>query len=236
MVGRFSKLIVGLGGLLLVLICIISCTSCNKDDGFASREVILVFPIDASPNDSIFQIGDTIWISANINADSIMDYNTETYLDLKKINFYKTFNLFELVYKDKFIAEQPGASLKFDYINRKGGLTNLFDTFNDFEFDSTANRYILSFAIIPKEVGIYCFNFLGPGRDWNIDEIVDLGVDAAGTKITPIFEGMYFPINNGQLNFNLLIAHCKSASLIHPESKSEVNFEQKGTFTFRIIE
>jgi len=51
-----------------------------------------------------------------------------------------------------------------------------------------------------------------------------------------ISSAFFFLINDGQTNFDLFTQNCRAGSLENPEDFKNAFAEQKGTFTFRVVE
>jgi hypothetical protein len=86
---------------------------------------------------------------------------------------------------------------------------------------------------VTTAVGVYSINILNP-EEFDLSSIT-LGLTADGRKRIPVYRHIYYPINNGNTNFELFRKHCKAVSLDFP-TEQNIYYEQKGIFTFRVVE
>jgi hypothetical protein len=74
-----------------------------------------------------------------------------------------------------------------------------------------------------------------PSEQIDLKPIIDLGITPNGRKKIPVYEAFYFVVNEGVTNFELFKEHCKAESIENP-APINVYYEQKGSFTFRVVE
>jgi hypothetical protein len=233
MAGKFKNTVTGSMCLLLLFSVIATSFRCDDERPPQFEELIFVLPLTIRPTDSILRKNDTLWISAEI-PDTIFEYNTGKYLKLPNFNFYTRIGFFKLIDNQIILSDQPGATESFNYLNLVGSITNMRDTFADFNFYYTNNQYICRIGIIPKFTGVYCINFLRPEM-LEVSKVINLGQTSDGRKRIPVYRTIYYVINDGKTNFELYKNNCVASSEILVTTDM-IYYEQKGTFTFRVVE
>ena len=140
------------------------------------------------------------------------------------------------------MVTSQGAAASFDVVNKLGKTTTQFETFNPIEIVYENGRYKCLIGIIPKQVGVFCLNFLSPKSEAVDFSTIDLGYNAEGVKRKGYYTFFYYIINNGENNVDLLIENNKTItddtivlSRIDP-LLSEFYYERKGTFTFKVVQ
>jgi len=233
-----SKLNLGLTGnscrLILFSIILIS-ARCEDEKPFASQNLTLVLPISVQPANALISKGDTLWISANIS-DSLYEYHSKKKYKLANFNFGQTSLVIrKLVDINKLFGDQPGAGSAFIIFVEKGSITFQGDTFVDYNFfyNQITKSYQLKIALVPQEIGIFCIASLSP-KDLNYQGILDLGRSNEGATIIPVYEDLFFPVNNGENNFDLFKQHCRDNSASVPNDYRGIYYIQKGSFTFEV--
>lgn len=210
--------------------------SCD-DEPCAWQNLIFVMPMSVEPSDSIVQLGDTLWISAAID-DSLYEYHTKKRYRLVDFNFGQTsIGVTRLVDKNQDLAGQRSAASAFQVVIELGTITYLGSTFIDFKFlyDQEKHKYRLRMGFVAKRTGVYCFAPLPP-VDLPYMGVVDLGKAENGATITPVYRALFFPINEGNNNFELFKEHCFDSSALNPANYVDNNYIRYGTFTFRVVE
>ena len=142
-----------------------------------------------------------------------------------------------LINKSLNLANQPGASQSFNFIDYNNQITFPGETFVDitFNYDKILNKYSLLLGIVPRETGVYCISFLG-ASELEYNGIIDLGKSKEGAIIFPVFDKIYFPINDGVNNYQMFKNNCLAGYTGLPEEYGGYYSEFKGTFTFRVVE
>lgn len=236
MAGEKNKRIVGYS-LLFSLTMLLFAARCDNEKPFASQEITFVLPAKVNPEDSLVNVGDTIWLEVN-TPDLLYEFNSKKRYRLSDFNFGQTSIVVrQLVSKDKDLSDQLGAATSFHLIDEDGVITFPGDTFVDFNFhyNEVASKYVIMIGFVPKTRGVYCLQFLS-SDNVQYDGIVNLGKDRDGATIIPVYKGIYFPINEtGNNNYELFKNNCRA---LYSGSLDSVGYyrEFKGTFTFRVVE
>lgn len=222
------------GKFCLAFITLLALTAfrCEKDELPFFEDIIFVLPLRINPPDSLISLGDTLWLTANI-ADTLYEYNSLRYYKLQKSPFISSFMINNLVNKEIYHTYQPGAVALFEFANITGFVHALSQSFGTLTFLYRDNRYELEIGIVPKSTGVFAFSLLQPS-EFDLSSL-KLEPTKDGRKRIPVYRGFFFVINEGETNFSLFQAHCKPGSLEYP-TPANVYFEQKGTFTFRVVE
>jgi len=231
MAGKVLKQSAGYCTLLIALL--LSAARCEEEP-YASQFLTFILPANILPSDSIAFIGDTLWITADVS-DSLLEFNTNKKYLLPNFDFGQTSIVIrKLVNAQLGLSDQVSAASKFDLIEDIGEITFPGETFIDFKYayDFISKKYLLRIGIIPKEQGIFCFNFLRPDR-LDYRGFVDLGKNSNGASIIPIYEDLVVPVNDGENNFELFKKNCLDQSEGPPENyRSNYRFV---TFTFKVL-
>jgi len=232
MVGKIFNRVTGLKSLLLLILVSTTASRCGDED---PEYVLLTFvlPFSVTPVDPEINLGDTLWAEASFS-ENLEEYNSKEIIAVKNLDFQSKIGLFELVSNSFDISDQPSAVDFFDFVPKAGTIPFVGATFSPFTMQYQDNAYTFRVGLVPKKTGVFSVNFLPP-RDLDLRQAVDLRVNSAGQKKLPTFEFLLFDINNGNTNFDLFKQHCKAISLEN-DVFINVYYEQKGTFTFRVIE
>ena len=132
-------------------------------------------------------------------------------------------------------GDQPGATAQFNFIQEIGSIPFFGETFSDFKLVYINEKYVSKIGIIPQSTGVYCLNFLGPSQ-LELKSVTDLGRTLDGRQRIPAYETLFFIINGGNNNLSLLRENCILSSDSNPNNYRAFYYEQKGTFTFRVVE
>ena len=229
MAGKLKNTIAGSTSLLLLLLLSLSAIRCEKEEPPVWEDFIFVIPLRMTPPDSIVRKGDTLWLTASI-PDTVLEYNSKRYYRLYESPFGTVFTLNKLVNREWFLGDQPGAVSLFRFENRTGFVHHLSQSFGSITYVYRHNRYELEIGIIPSARGVFAFSMMAPSQF----DLSYLTLEPAedGRRRVPVYRGFFFVINEGQTNFSLYKAHCKPGN---QASRATFFFEQKGTFTFRVI-
>ncbi len=225
------------GILSLVLLLFISLTAsrCEREEDPMYRDFIFVLNFEINPADSLISLGDTLWLTAEFD-NKIEDFISKEKFELIDFNFKTLLGFFRLQGKTIGLPLQPGATSSFDLVNKKGSVSNAFETFADFDFDYNSGMYSCEIGIVPKSKGVFCLNFLSPAsRDIRLSNTITLPDTPDGRKVIPLYRNIYYVINEGQTNFDLYKKHSVASSEILVTTDN-IYYEQKGTFTFRVID
>ncbi|MCE7864931.1 MAG: hypothetical protein DYG99_15440 [Bacteroidetes bacterium CHB5] len=168
--------------------------------------------------------------------NKIEDFISKEKFELIDFNFRTLLGFFRLQGKTIGLPSQLGATSSFDLVNKKGSVSNSFETFADFDFDYNSGLYSCEIGIVPKSQGVFCLNFLAPAPgDINLSKTITLPDTPDGRRVIPLYRNIYYVINDGQTNFDLYKKHSVASSEILVTTDN-IYYEQKGTFTFRVID
>jgi hypothetical protein len=237
MAANLIKRIKGLAGLVIIFGIVVSFARCGDDEPFASQLITFIIPTTIEPKDSLITIGDTLWISVNVS-DSLYDYHTKKRYKFPGLSFGQTSIVFnKLVDNTQNLSFQSSAAQFFHFIDPHNQIDFLGDRFVDvvFRYDAQLETYNLLIGIIPQHVGVYCLWFLS-ASDLRYAGVVDLGKSSNGARIIPVYNYIYFPINEGENNYELFKKHCLPTYAGPEDFFVDYYSEYLGTFTFRVME
>jgi hypothetical protein len=218
---------------LVLLIITLTAFRCEHEEPPQYQEFVFLLNLQINPKDSIIQKNDTLWITAEFN-NNIYDFISSKTYELTNFDFLSTIGFFKLIGKQIIFSDQPGAVESFQFINSIGSISNLRDTFADFTFSYSNGFYSCRVGVIPKTKGVFSINFLRP-RNLDLTSVIKLSNTPEGIKVLPYYRTIYYVINNGQTNFELYKKHCEASSEILVTTDM-IYYEQKGTFTFRVVD
>lgn len=234
MVGKFFNKVSGFSSLILLQLLPVTAFKCDDEKPPLFEFMIFELPFGVTPEDDSIKVGDTLWIFSNF-PDTIREYNSGNYFKLVNFNFNFSLALFKLTNDQKSISEQPGATSSFNFIQKIGFISFFGETFNTYNMVYSQEKYISRIGIIPQTSGVFCINFLGPAK-LELKSVIDLGKTKDGRQRIPSYRNIYFTINEGlNNNFDLFKQNCRAVSIEFPIPDNIYN-EQKGTFTFRVVE
>lgn len=243
MAGNLRNSVTGSLGSLLLLIILLTLTGVRCGDDNDPEFIFMAFlvPITITPPSDEFHVGDTLWISGSF-PDTLEEFYSGKYYRFENFDFKSKICLHKLVNNQKNIGEQPGAFDYFSIINKAGSLQQISSICGSVSFDYRDGKYNYRIGLLTTIVGIFTINFLWPINlhgmpDEHIDlkTIIDLGTTTDGRRKIPVYEAFYFVVNEGNTNFELFKENCKAESLTNP-APINVFYEQKGSFTFRVVE
>ena len=217
-------------GIVIFLICT-TVVQCKEENPKEFVNFILELPMLIKPAARVVNINDTLWIEANI-ADSIMEYYSQTKYRIEDFDFNLSIGLRRLTGNQKDLSDQPGVTSLFQIYAQTGSVPTLGETFSPIKYLYDGNSYKCRIAIIPKQSGIYCVNFLSP-MDLNLRKAITLEPTNDGRQKVPVYEDLFIVLNNGETNFDLFQQYCKANSIEHPFIRN-IYYEQKGTYTFEV--
>lgn len=190
-------------------------------------------PLSITPVKDLINVGDTLTLKANF-PDSVLEVNSGKRYKLPDFNFRTRIAFMQLSDTALFLSQQPGSSSSFRILNEIGGVVDVGETFGSLQFNYANNFYQLRTKIVAQKKGVYTINFF-----WNDVGISTTGLDfiklgeteSGGKKIATLVN-IWYIINDGQTNFNLLKStHIKLTSFTNP-IPDNISAEQKGTYTF----
>jgi len=137
---------------LLFHLFIIGCNNCDDPYG---QSMELEVSIDSSPSADTLRLGDTLWVSAEIDKNvEVRDANQTIYLE--DFNFFTEMNLSEIS------TDVERYDLSFDIVEQIGEVEvlNLTTAITyPIIYEESANAYKLRFGIVFHEVGFYYLGF-----------------------------------------------------------------------------
>lgn len=241
MAGNLKNKVTGFVSLLLLLFIATSASHCNEDKDLEYVFMSFIIPLQITPQAIQINLGDTLWLSGSFD-DNLLEYHTNKYYKFPNFDFKSMLCLAYLTTNQRYYHEQPGLN-KFSFINVEGQLKNLGSLCGDISFFYKSGRYQYKIGLIPNTKGVFSVGFLMPVDLHGIPEeqvdligVIDLGVSPSGVKRIPVYEAFLFLINNGETHFDLFKEYCRAGSVENPNDVKNVWAEQKGTFTFRVVE
>jgi len=232
MAGKFNKVVTGSISLLLLILLTLTGARCGdeKDPEF----VFMAFeiPININPKSDQILLSDTLWLAGSF-PDTLRESYSGKYYTLSDFSFELKICINQLVDKNKYAAEQPGDYTMFEYVLKTGQSQQISTKCGTFNPVNMNKLYNYNIGIIPKQHGIYNIFFLPPidigmGVPFNLKDFINLPSGSDGRKRIPVYEPFLIAINNGNTNYHLFELHCKPGTATQAE--------QKGSFTFQVIE
>ncbi len=236
--GKINKNRTGLlVSLLCLLLLMLTAFQCDNEKPVEYQPITFVLPVMMVPQDSVFNIGDTVSMEVAVS-DSLYEYHTKKKYKLPNFDFGQTSIVVRKLINNKLaLGDQQSAASKFDIVEEIGSILFPGETFIDFKYfySLDSRSYLLKIGFVPKETGVFCINLLSP-RNLKYKGNIDLGISSEGTPIIPMYEDLFFPMNNGDNNFDLFEIYCWDNSFVNPENYRNNYYIRKGTFTFSVVE
>lgn len=206
---------------------------CDKEKYPEFVEMTFVIPMLVAPENSTIKLGDTLWLSAAFQ-DSILEYNSNERFKFENFTFGSSIGIHKLIDGQQPLSQQPGATRSFISLVENGTITFPGETFYSFQFEQKENNYFLKIGFVPTVKGVFSIAPLDP-PELNLKNAVNLGKTADGRQRIPVYKGIYFTINDGNNDFELFKKNCYAVSLDYP-TVSNIYYEQKGRFTFQVVQ
>lgn len=212
--------------------------SCDQKEPFAQPvEFIFKIPMTLAPIQSSYLIGDTLWLNANFsNKIAELNSGNDYYINPTNFSFNTFIGLKKLTYHDKYFSNQPGAINSFEIVNKTGELKISGPTFGDASYKYQNDKHQLSIGIIARDTGVFSISLLD---GWIVKKnkpdlsYIDLPNSITGEPQIALFKRIFYYINNGHNNFNLLESNSQLTLFSNP-SPDNINYEKEATYTFRI--
>lgn len=227
--------------LLVLILLTLTGARCGDDKDPEFVFMAFLIPITITPPSDELPLGDTLWISGSF-PDTLEEFYSGNYYRLKNFDFKSKICLHKLVNNLTNIGEQPGAFNYFSITNKLGGLEQISSICGSVRFDYIEGKYNYKIGLLPGMEGVFTVNFLWPidlhgmpDEQIDLKSVINLGTTPDGRRKIPVYEAFYFVVNEGITNFSLFKEHCKSESITNP-APINVYYEQKGSFTFRVVE
>lgn len=215
-----------------LLITILYIYSCDKPKEDELVEFKFEIPLTITPTKDTFNIGDTLIVEADF-PDSIKEALSGKYYMVSNFDFQTSIVFNHLVSTDLILASQEGSSSSFEVINEVGEIKNIGQTYGDVKFFKENDKYKLRAKIVVKNQSIFCIRFFSNlvGENTSLD-FINLGPSASGGQKKATLRNIWYVVNEGNNNFELLKEHCRIAHLTTNPSPDNVNAERYATFTF----
>ncbi|HMP31828.1 MAG: hypothetical protein KF725_10560 [Cyclobacteriaceae bacterium] len=229
MAGNLQRVVTGSWSLLLLLLLSAKCNE-EKDPEF----VFMTFeiPITINPTGETLTLGDTLWINGQFS-DTLLDIHSGKYFKLKNFDFKSKICISRINNNQLYTSQQQPAFNEFSYY---GDVYQTSSICGPVTFNYSNGQYFYKVALIPKNTGVFNIFVNRPVDlhgfpDEQIDLVpyINLGVASDGRKKIPVYEAFLFIVNNGSTNFELFKQYAKPGTDIVPS-------EEKGSFTFRVVE
>jgi hypothetical protein len=226
---------------LLLFFTIFCAFRCEEEKQPEFVFMSFVIPISIRPVTEEVALSDTLWIQGSF-ADTLLEYYSGEYYKLAGFDFKSKLCLRELTTDLKYISDQPGAFDKFNISNLIGSVAQVSSICGAFNLIYSQGKYHYRIGLKPTTPGVYCINFLWPidlhgmpEEQIDLRSVIELDNSADGRQRIPVYEAFYFEVNNGDTNFDLFKQNCRSAAVENPVPIN-IYYEQKGSFTFRVVE
>lgn len=222
---------------ILALLVLCSFKNCGENEKFPEYvDMIFMIPITISPVQENFRTNDTITIEA-IFSDTIKEFYSGMSFRVQDFDFLAKIVTVSIESPDLYLSQQPGNSSSYDIISDSGSTIIAGSLGGFFGFNYLGNTYSNRTWFIPKVPGLYNIAFLSSyvSNHKLLDDIIDLGYTQNGQRRIPVLRNIYFIVNDGDNNFQLLNENCKLALTDFPVPNN-IYGERYGTFTFRVVE
>jgi len=215
---------------------------CNDDNDEEFVFMSFIIPLSMTTESSAIKVGDTLWLTADF-PDELIEFNTNKTFSIPNFNFKTRIVFNRLIGNQLNFSDQPGSADNFVIVNKLGAVTNLQGTFGDFILEYQDGKYSCEIGFIPTSKGIFSIGFLWKGNGAectyfgdciDIKDVVKLPPTPEGKKRTPVYHAFYHVINNGEVNYDLLLQHSKG--VIVESNIDDIYYLRKGTFTIQVIE
>jgi len=173
--------------------------------------------------------------------DTLKEYYSNRYFTLVKFDFKSKICFAKISNNQLYFSEQPGANF-VTILSKVGGVTSIGSLCGRIQFHYELETYYYKIGLIPQTTGVFSVGFLMPvdlhgfpDEQINLTKNIELET-SNGRKKIPVYEAFFFIINNGVTHFDLFTKYCRAGSVEDPKAFKNVFAEQKGTFTFRVVE
>jgi hypothetical protein len=222
--------------LLATLATLIFFENCGERERFPEMvDMIFVIPLTVSPVKEKFIANDTITLTAAF-PDTVKEFFSGKYFKLKDFDFYTRIIMTHLVSPDLYLSQQPGNAFHYDIFSLTGSVVIAGSLGGFVNFKYFEETYWLRVKLVPKKSGLYNFVFISGyvSNSTYLDHIINLGFTPDGRKKIPVLRNIYFVVNEGNNNFNLLSRNSRLA-LNNVALPDNLYGERYGTFTFRVV-
>jgi hypothetical protein len=214
---------------LAILLPVLFTSKCTKNNDYKIPITLnFVYPITIYPATDSIYIGDTLWITFEIN-DSLYDNFTKKTYYLPNYDFKTYFSTEKISDLTKNLSEQEYATNKFNTYSVVGNI-QIGGAFS-IDFTPIYENHLYRFlgAIIPKDTGVYAIRVQNMSFGNRLPTTqLDLGKDKKGHQLLAEIGFINSLINNKNTNYNIFLQHCKSGNTSDPKEWKEENM----TYTF----
>ncbi len=232
MAGRLKKIETGSWSLFLLIFLLLTSSKCNEEKHPEFVFMIFEIPIAVRPETETLSLSDTLWINGQF-PDTLREIHSGKYFKLENFDFKSKICISGIGNNQLYASQQQPA---FDEFNYLGDLKQTSSICGSVTFNYSDNKYLYKIAVIPKSTRVFNIFFNRPVdlhgfSDEQIDLIpyINLGVTIEGRNRIPVYEAFLFIVNNGNTNFELFKQNAMPGTDIVPS-------EEKGSFTFRVVE
>lgn len=212
----------------LFLLFILSSFSCNKEDETVYLNKEFNLPVEVSPSNETYKVGDTLLVEIQFSKVLFDRKNTVEYL-FENYDFDSYMGIRELKEKQNNLLDQPGANSKFKILTSEGEINTISQGGNKLILNFTGSEYRLSSRIIFLEPGIFTFIF---STGINLKNAVLFNSQTGNQNFIASVGPTYYTVNKGQkINMNLITEYT-STTFDLPDS---IDWS-KPTFSFKVIE
>lgn len=216
---------------LVVLLLLVGCKPEPRPE---IRRLYFEVPLNVRPVAQSITLGDTLWIEADY-PDSLLEIRSQQRYRIRPqdapietvISFYQLTGAVE---------RQRGFASAFTLVNKIGSISNLGSTAGFFETIHAGNIYRAKCGLVAMKRGIasitiyFSSNKMNSFRPGSSIPFIELGKNQEGGKIIAELGDIYYVINKGNTNFDLLRQHAKAYSLEPNAPEPAIYYEQKSTF------
>jgi len=232
---------------------LLSAFRCGDDEQVEYVEMAFILPFSMGPspgkliNGTDMKKGDTLWLDIDFS-DSLLEFHSGRRYKVKGLDFKFAIAIFNLLYPEKFIVEQRSATADFDFVQKKGEVTFIGETFSDLLFEYSQDRYRFNLGLIPKRTGIYFFTFVPgdyyyysdyPNRDFLNNYVIGLEESESGVRRVAAYDAFLVTVNEGSNNRNLAKAYNNQfAEIMTFDSVARYKpyVTVSGSYTIRVVE
>ena len=230
---------------------LLSAFRCGDDEQVEYVEMAFMLPFNMGPspgkliNGTDMKKGDTLWLDIDFS-DSLLEFHSGRRYKVKGLDFKLAISILNFLYPEKFIGEQRSATADFDFVQKKGEVTFIGETYSDLLFEYSQDRYRFKLGLIPNRPGIYFFNFVTPGyheypkREILNDYVIGLEESESGVRRVAVYDDFLITVNEGRNNRNLAKASNNQFAEymnIDPIVRYKVYYPTvSGSYTIRVVE
>ncbi|WP_119079774.1 hypothetical protein [Chitinophaga alhagiae] len=216
---------------LFIAIALISACG-EKEPDYVNIWLHFEAKLKVYPTKDTINIGDTIWIEANI-PDTLLEITRKQYYKIDRKYLSGLLSFQRLVNPATGLAMQDGVADTYGseaVLGTLGKVSSSFIRYN-FETDDALGRF--KFAFIPKVTGVHHISTLtdSPGTYGTLQSHIELGLNAEGKKQVARIERIYFRFNEAGSGYHIFKQHCYAVSE-KTDHHSATYIERDGAYTF----